>query len=170
MEQYLLTAAAAFVGGAVSALLIIPKALADRSTHSSNRLLEIRLQALQDIWGHLNNLIWLVSPSLSMGYVKWHEEYSDRASQAALDFKKEVERHQIVLDKSVVDAFRQVYSAFGIFMGGLEIDERHGRPRTYTWFLNERLNPCLSDLADAVNETMNVSTHEISLRLTEKAT
>ena len=170
MEQYLLVAASAFIGGVASALLIIPKALADRETHSSNRILEVRLGALQGIWDHLNELIWLVSPSMGMGYEKWHAGHYDAAKQAALDFKKEVERQQIVLDKSVVDAFKQIYSAFDLFMTGSEVDERHGRPQPYSWFLRERLNPRLDTAAKAINKTMSVSTHQIALRFSDKAT
>ncbi|MEM1115845.1 MAG: hypothetical protein AAF845_06485 [Bacteroidota bacterium] len=170
MEQYLLTAAAAFVGGAVSALLILPKALADRETHASNRILETRLLALQSIWDQLNEVIWLVSPSMSMGHERWHSEYFDRAHEAALAFKKEAERQQIVLDRSVVRAFVKVYSGFDIYMRGLEVDDRHSQPRSYAWFLKERLNPSLAKVAEAVNETMSVSTHQIALQFTDEAT
>lgn len=170
MEQYLIVAASAFIGGVASALLIIPKALADRETHSSNRILEVRLNALQGIWDCLNELTWLVSPSLGMGYEKWHEAHYDAARQASLDFKKEVERQQIVLDKSVVDAFKKIYSAFDLFMTGSERDERHNKPQPYGWFLRERLNPRLDTAAEAINETMNVSTHQIALQFSDKVT
>jgi len=170
MEQYLLTAASAFVGGVISALLIIPKALADRETYSSNRILEVRLSALQGIWDRLNELIWVVSPSMGMGYKQWRAAHYDAARQAALDFKKEVERQQIVLDKSVVDSFKRVYSAFDIFMTGSEVDERHHKPQPYSWFLRERLNPRLDDVAVAINNTMNVSTHQIALQFTSEKT
>ena len=169
MEEYLLTAAAAFVAGAVSALLIIPKALSDRETHASNRILEMRLQALQNIWDRLNDLIYVVSPSMGMGYEKWHTIHYEEARDIALAFKKEVERQQVILDKSVIDAFKRTYSVFSIYMAGAEVDDRHKKPQPYSWFLHERLNPCLDEVADSINNTTNVSTHKISLQLTDEA-
>ena len=162
--EFLLTAAAACAGGAITALLIFPKALADRETHASNRVLEMRLQALRDVWYLLNDVIWLVSPSMSVGYEAWAEAHQDEAADANLKFKKEVERQQVILDKKVVDGFRGVFSCLDLFIHGEERDSEN-RFRSYNWFLNERLNPSLTTVGQAINSTMNVSTHQLELRV-----
>lgn len=151
------------IGAALTLSAQFIRNLSDRDTHASNSVLEIRLNALQSIWEKYAAALWVLGLRTNENWGCYEE-----AEALQNDFRREVERNQIVLDHSVVSGLRRVDSDLLLFRDGDWHTER-GQPIGFAQFRREHLDPHLDELASAINRTMDVSTHKINLRFREEA-
>ena len=151
------------IGAALTLAAQYIRNLSDRDTHASNRVLEIRLNALQSIWEKYAAALWVLGSRTNEGW-----EHYDEAKALQDEFRREVERNQIVLDHSVVAGLRRIDSDLLLFRDG-DWHTEQGRPIGFARFRREHLDPHLDELAAAINRTMDVSTHKINLRFKEAA-
>jgi hypothetical protein len=152
------------LGGAVGYLGRWVQGLVDRDTHASNRIFEMRMSALTSIWDKYIEALSVLSRHNALGHDDWQKEHLEEACRHLSALKKEIERHQVVLDRKVVDRFVDVCVSMVMFSDG-DFQRDDGRPVSYIGFLNKTLQPKLDDLAKAINETIDVSTHAIDARL-----
>lgn len=162
--SFLHEAALVLLGAAVSLISQWEKALLSRDTHASNRLFELRVEALAAIWKKYVDLFYEVVPAMSLGHDRWKEQHHDEADELRMAFRKEIERRQVYLDKEVVEHFRKLDFQLGTYMAG-DMTDDHDCPISFVEFKNDHLDPCLSELSSVINDSMNQSTHEISLEL-----
>lgn len=134
----------------------------NRDTYISNRIFEYRLKAINAIWSRFNDLLWKVGRSLALGFNTWTDQHLEETEELRREFNKELEAKQILLDRNVVEAFNQLNTDVMLFShGDLRNDE--GNPISYPQFLEDRIYPHREELAAAINDTINETTHEISL-------
>ncbi len=162
MEEIIGSAALVLLGAVISIVSQWVKNLSDRDTHSSNRIFEVRLDALNVIWEKFSVALFEFSPSMGLGFANWKDSYFEKADKLRREFRSEVEKRQIVLDKTVIQGFKQIDSDLSIFASG-ELHDQHGKPIGYAEFYRTKLQPHLQELALSINKTMDISTHTIDL-------
>jgi len=142
------------------------KGLVNRRTHSSNKIFERRLASISNIWTKYNELIWLIGPSIQLGYEDWKDQYFKQAQEARREFKKEVESQQIVLDQDIVEGFVSLGTEAMMFMHGNHQDTNDNPIGYHEWY-TRHLNPRLEQLSDTINRSIQKRTHTISLEFRE---
>jgi hypothetical protein len=162
--SFLDEAALILLGAAISLVSQWVKTFLSRDTHASNRVFELRLEAVAAIWNRYIDLFYEVVKAMSLGHDRWKKKHYDEAEELRMAFRKEIERRQVYLDKEVVEHFRKLDLELGTYMAGDKTDD-HDRSISFVSFKNDHLDPRISDLSSAINDSMDKSTHELSLEL-----
>mgnify|MGYP006443653687 CR=1 FL=1 len=162
--SFLVHSALILLGAAISLVSLWVKNLLSRDTHASNRIFELRLEAIAEIWAKYIKLYYEVAPVEQLGHGSWKEQHYEKAEELRLVFRKEIENRQVYIDKEVANHFRKMDLELQAYMDGFKTD-KNDRPISFIKFKEGYLKPRLSELSSAVNVSMDRSTHEISLEL-----
>lgn len=138
------------------------KAMLDRRTRTSNRIFELRLEAIDKLWGKYNRLVWVLGKSTQLGYNEWRDNHYEEAERAREEFRMEVERQQIILDKEIVEEFVKIGGEAMKFVHGNYKNENDDPISYFKWY-NEKLSPKLNELSSLINESLQKRTHTVSL-------
>ncbi len=150
-EQLLLLIA----GAGLTLIGAIVKTWLDRRTHSSTRIFELRIEALNRIWQAFNEMKGLYAFRIEVGFPQWQNVYAQPASDALTRFRRAIDNAQVVLPAKVIDILRKMDVAYFIY---------HSDEVARGSQFQGQVKRLLDELATAVNETMSKQTHEINLR------
>ena len=93
----------------------------------------------------------------------WADEHYENTDHLRLEFRKELERNQVLLDTEVVESMRKLDSVTSKFMD--EVRSNPTNAPNLSDFKQNQLNPLLDEISDVVNESLGKTTQSISLRL-----
>lgn len=152
-------------GSLLTIVGVIVKTWLDRRTYSSNRLFELRIEALNRVWQAFNEMKGLFASRIEIGVSRWSTEYMDKeieeqtykekAGEALTNFRRSIDNEQVVLPSEVIDILRQMDVEYFLY---LDDDEAKGGQ------FQSKIKRLLKDLTAAVNKTMAKQTHQIKLR------
>jgi hypothetical protein len=112
MKELLLLA----VGAGLTLFGALAQAAINRRTSSSNRLLELRVEALSTIWIELVATRDIFGDKIALGHPRWLKERSKDAASALNRLRCQVDRSQVILDASVTGALREIDSYLFLFL------------------------------------------------------
>ena len=150
MKELLLLA----VGSGLTLLGTLVQAAIQRRTSSSNRLFELRLEALTGVWAELISVRDIFAAKIPLGHTKWAAERGAEAKAALNRFRCEVDRSQVVLDGGVTLVLRRIDTY--LYQRLCEDDQK---PSDYA----REFGALVKKLEAVVNDSMRRSTHRVSL-------
>ena len=142
--------------------------LFDRDTHASNKVLELRLEALQLVQSKLADALRVFGPAAGMGWERWQEEYGEEAQRAQGEFRLALEQSKMLLDAQITRGFRQLDTDLLLYRDGDLLDDDN-RQLGYARFLREHYRPHELELETAVNRRLDSTTHRVELVAAQEA-
>ena len=133
----------------------IVKTWLDRRTHSSNRIFELRVEALNRVWQAFNEMKGLFAIRIEIGFGRWSQDYAQKAAEALATFRRSIDNAQVVLPAEVIDVLRRMDELYYLYLG----DDQQ-RPSNF----NRELKRLLGELTTAANNTLAKQTHLVKLQ------
>ena len=133
----------------------IVKTWLDRRTHSSNRIFELRVEALNRVWQAFNEMKGLFATPVEIGFDPRSQENVQRAGEALTTFRRSIDNAQVVLPAEVIDVLRRMDELYFLY---LRDDQQ--RPSNF----QRELKRLLDELTTAANKTFGKQTHLIKLQ------
>lgn len=140
----------------------------ERDTHASNRVLEMRLEAMQSIWLHFIRVRRriAISEHYLLGRGSYDKVVYDSLTVVLGEFRQEVDLNQFLFDPSVTSALYGMEQRLDLFIKGGYIDgDVKGAPVTYLHFAERHLAPAVERLEQAWNDTFSRTTQKLQVRL-----
>jgi hypothetical protein len=153
-EKFLISIISGLVGAIVTLLAVFLTALLGRYTFVSNRVFDLRVEALNNILRAFNEMKGYFAFRQQLGFPKWHMEYREKAIVAIHEFRRAIDNSQIVLPASVFESFREIDSAYYLFLD----DEKQNWSE-----LAQKVNLICQRMIPAINRTLRCRTHKVSL-------
>jgi len=151
-EQLLLLIA----GASLTLAGAIVKSWLDRRTHSSTRVFEMRVDALNRIWQAFNEMKGLYASRVERGLAEWESEVSHDARRALTHFRRSIDNAQVVLPAEVIDVLRRIDEVYFLY---------DGNPDAIGIQFLRDVRVLLQELTTVVNAAMSQPTHQLDLRL-----
>lgn len=127
-----------------------------RRTYTSNRLYELRIEALNGIWKAFNEMKGSFAFRIQLEDSEWRSQYASEAEERLTAFRRTIDNSQVVLPIDVINILRLIDEAYY-----LDYNNTDHKPSEF----QKILKSLLTDLSKAANYTVNQPTHTFSLEL-----
>lgn len=146
------------VGGGLTALGTLLGSWIKRRDVISNRLFESRLEAVDQLWAKLTVLKRMFGAKIGLGQTRWLAERGEEAEAKLEEFRTALDNSQVILDASVVEAFKAIES---YFFEILDRDEH--RASEYA----AELTSLVKSLERSIQANLRKTSHRIRLTVQE---
>lgn len=165
MDPFLTIAASAFIGAATALVTGAVRSRLARETHASNKVFELRLEAISRVWMSLVLQVRLLFDITGLDTTSQSEliDLTMKARNASLEAERALMESQVLLDASVVASAQAVHLSLShVTMKSID-SLAQGQPVPYIdKFGREVFVPRVEALTRAVNKTLAASTHRIA--------